>query len=149
VILAVLLRPDFTTSDAWVVVLLELLLAFFLVRYLSTVYTLDDEYLRAWRLFGGGRIELATVRRIQFTSLRELAPTGFLGSWGWRGRMWSPVIGSFDSIHTEPSGVLVTGGDHPLFVSPRNPAAFARELSRRVRSYTGPLEVDAGAPAPA
>ena len=61
--------------------------------------------------------------------------------------MWSPVIGRFDSIHTDAvRGVLVTAGEYPLYVSPRDPAAFARELSRRVRSYSGRLAVDVGDP---
>ena len=50
-----------------------------------------------------------------------------------------------DAIYTDSRGLLVTGGSVPLFLSPHDPTAFARELSRRVRSYTGPLEVDVGA----
>lgn len=146
VVFFLFLRNEFTSSVGWAAVLLELALVFFLARYLTTRYTLDDEYLRATRLLGGQRIALRSVRRIERTSLRELAPTGFLGSWGWRGRMWSPALGTFDSIHTEPFGLLVTADPHPLFISPRDTPTFARELSRRVRSFTGPLEVDAGDP---
>ncbi|MGI0128848.1 MAG: hypothetical protein ACREEC_01610, partial [Thermoplasmata archaeon] len=62
-------------------------------------------------------------------------------------RMWSPVVGSFDSIHTRSSGVMVFAGDVPLFVSPRDPAAFALELSRRVRSYNPEVELGPGVPA--
>ncbi len=149
VILALVLRADFTTSIAWAPILILALLAFFLARYLSTEYTMDDEYLRAWRILGGQKIPLSSVRQIEFRSMRDLAPSGFFGAWGWHGRMWSPQIGRFDAIQTESAGILVTGGEHPLFVSPRNATTFARELSRRVRSYTGPLPVDAGAPAPA
>ncbi len=119
---------------------------FLMVRYLSTSYTIDDSYLRAWRLLGGRRVRLAEVRKIEFLRLRDLAPTGFFGSWGWRGRMWSPMIGTFDALYTDPSGILVTVGEVPIFISPRRPQEFARELSRRVRSYTGPLDVDAGRP---
>lgn len=140
------LRGDFATANAWVPVGLTVLLVFLLVRYLSTRYTIDEEYLRAWRLLGGQKVKLAEVHRIEVSALRDLSPTGFYGAWGWRGRMWSPSIGPFDSIHTEPIGLLVTGGAHPLFISPRDVPSFARELSRRVRSYTGPLEFDAGHP---
>lgn len=63
--------------------------------------------------------------------------------------MWSPTIGQFDAIYTDPAkGLLVTAGEVPLYLSPRDPDEFARELSRRVRSYTGPLQVDVGYPTP-
>ncbi len=134
-------------SEWWAPWALSLLLAFFLARYLSTSYLLDDAFLRAWRIAGGQRMPLNEIHRIEYASLRELSPTGFFGSWGWRGRMWSPSVGKFDSIYTDASrGVLVTGADVPMFVSPRDPVEFARELSRRVRSYHHDLEVDVGAP---
>jgi hypothetical protein len=119
-----------------------------LARYLSTHYRIDDVYLRASRLLGGVRMRLDQVRRIEYVGLRDLAPTtGFFGAWGWRGRMWSPIVGRFDSIHTDAAhGLLVTAGDYPLYISPRNTEAFARELSRRVRSYSGRLSVDVGDP---
>ncbi len=120
---------------------------FFLVRYLSTSYSIDDAYLRAWRIAGGRRVRLADVRKIEAIRLRDLSPTGFFGSWGWRGRMWSPSIGPFDAVYSDPAGLLVTADGVPLFISPRHADQFARELSRRVRSYRGPLAVDAGAPA--
>jgi hypothetical protein len=122
------------------------LTVFFLVRYLSTTYTIDDAYLRAFRIAGGRKIRLEDIRKIEYASLRELSPTGFFGSWGWRGRMWSPVLGPFDAIYTDSKGLLLTAGEAPLFLSPRHPQEFARELSRRVRSYTGPLPVDVGRP---
>jgi len=126
------------------------LLVLFLGRYFSTHYSIDDSFLRASRFLGGRRIPLEEVRRIEYSALRDLAPSGLmaaLGPWGWRGRMWSPVIGPFDSVFTDPAnGLLVSGPGHPLFLSPRDPAGFARELSRRVRSYTGPLEADVGHP---
>jgi len=125
---------------------LAAIVVFFLVRYFSTTYTIDDTHLRAWRILGGRQIDLSEVRKIEFSALRDLSPTGFFGAWGWRGRMWSPMIGHFDSIHTEAVGLLVTAGDAPLFFSPRDPVAFARELSRRVRSYSGRLAVDVGDP---
>jgi hypothetical protein len=128
--------------DAVVVITL-----FFLVRYLSTSYSIDDVHLRAWRIAGGRKIRLADVRKIEAIRLRDLSPTGFFGSWGWRGRMWSPSIGPFDAVYSDPTGLLVTADGVPIFISPRHVGEFARELSRRVRSYTGPLPVDAGAPA--
>ena len=139
-LIGVFLRPPGTAL--WVGSLLAGLVLLFLARYLSTGYTLDEEYLRAWRILGGQKLQLKDVRRIEFTSLRELSPTGFWGSWGWRGRMWSPGVGSFDCIHSDPRGILVTAGDHPLFISPADPAAFAVELSRRVRSHGAQLMVD-------
>lgn len=87
---------------------------------------------------------MKNVRRIEFASLRDLSATGFWGSWGWRGRMWSPRVGSLDSIYTETKGLLITGGDVPLFISPRHPDEFAQELSRRVRSLGGRLISDDG-----
>jgi hypothetical protein len=119
-----------------------------LARYLSTHYRIDDLFLRASRILGGTKLRLDQVRRIEFVSLRDLSPTtGMMGSWGWRGRMWSPIIGRFDSIHTDAAhGLLVSAGDDILYLSPRNSAAFARELSRRVRSYSGRLAVDVGDP---
>jgi hypothetical protein len=128
----------------WVLGVLDLAM---LVRYLSTTYRIDDIELRAWRLLGGRRVRLDQVRRIEYASLRDLSPGSFLGGWGWRGRMWSARIGPFDSLHTDPAlGILVTPGDVPLFVTPRNPTGFARELSRRVRSHTGRIAVDVGDP---
>jgi Bacterial PH domain len=128
----------------WVLTALVVLM---LVRYLSTSYRIDEEYLRAWRILGGRRVRLAEVRRIEYASLRDLSPGGFFAGWGWRGRMWSPRIGRFDSVHTEArSGILVTPEDEPLYISPREPEAFARELSRRVRSHVGRLTVDVGDP---
>jgi hypothetical protein len=125
----------------------ELLIAVFLVflvRNLSTRYRLDSDQLVAWRIFGNRRVRFESVRKIEFANLRDLGPVGMFGSWGWRGRMWSPVAGTFDAIYTISTGLLVTAGDHPLFISPKDPAAFARELSRRARSYTGDLETDVG-----
>lgn len=138
--------PSPAVGERYFVYLLIAITAFLLLRYLSTIYRLDDMYLRAGRVLGSRRVRLSDVRKIEFTRLRDLAPTGFFGSWGWRGRMWSPMIGKFDAIYTDPSGLLVTGGEVPLFISPRRPEEFARELSRRARSYSGPLEVDHGAP---
>lgn len=149
-IIVFVLIPREPSSSWWVPYALAILIALFLGRYFSTHYTIDDSFLRASRILGGRRVPLEEVRRIEYSALRDLAPSGLmaaLGPWGWRGRMWSPVIGRFDSIFTDPAnGILVTGPEYPLYFSPRDPEAFARELSRRVRSYTGPLEVDVGHP---
>ncbi len=140
--------PRESSTYSWVAYLLGGIIALLLLRYVTTGYTINDTHLRAWRLLGGSRMPLDEVRRIEFSALRDLAPSAAMagsGGWGWHGRMWSPIVGNFDSIFTDPGqGILVTGGERPLYISPRDPSAFARELSRRVRSYTGPLEVDAG-----
>ncbi len=126
------LRPH----EAWLSELLIAALAIYLARYLSTHYRLDARRLVAGRLFGSRRIDLTEIRQAEPISLRDLAPVGLVGSWGWRGRMWSPRIGSFDTVHTVSEGILVTGGTGvPLFISPKDPSAFLEELSRRVRSY--------------
>lgn len=117
---------------------------FLLLRYASTGYSIDDSFLRARRILGARRIPLTEIRKIEYMALRDLSPTGFFGSWGYRGRMWSPYIGAFDAVYTDPVGLLVSGGPYPLFISPRHREEFARELSRRARSYSGPLLVDAG-----
>jgi hypothetical protein len=146
-IVLLVLPSSVVISIRWVPYALAAFLLVALVRYLSTSYRIDDLQLRAWRIFGGRRVELEQVRRIEFASLRDLSPTGFFGAWGWRGRMWSPLIGRFDSIHTEATGgLLITAGDVPVYISPRDPEGFARELSRRVRSYTGRLAYDVGDP---
>jgi hypothetical protein len=138
----VVLTPQ-TPYPEWIVILIPV---FFLIRYLSTSYSIDEVYLRTFRIAGGRRVPLADVRKIEYARLRELAPVGFFGAWGWRGRVWSAQIGSFDAVYTDASGLLVTAGEFPIFISPRHPADFARELSRRVRSYKGPLAVDVGHP---
>jgi Bacterial PH domain len=117
----------------------------FLARFLTTMYSLDGEHLRARRLFGSRRIRLEDIRKIEYANLRELGGVSFFGGWGWRGRLWSSTIGSFDSISTASRGLLVSEGRVPIFISPLNTDAFARELSRRVRSYHPDLEVDVGA----
>lgn len=146
IVIVLLLKEAPLTTAAWVPYFLAFVVLLFLARYFSTTYTIDDTHLRAWRLLGGQRVALSDIRKIEYSALRDLSPTGFFGAWGWRGRMWSPQIGHFDSIHTEARGILVSGPDEPLFISPRDPVAFARELSRRVRSYSGRLSVDVGDP---
>jgi hypothetical protein len=146
-ILLVVLFVHNPGGQYWVPYALIALLFLLLMRYLSTVYGIDDAYLRASRILGGRRVALRDVRQIEYMSLRDLSPVGIFGSWGWRGRMWSPRIGTFDSIYTDTFGLLVSTGEVPMFISPADPAGFARELSRRVRSFTGPLAVDVGDPA--
>lgn len=141
----VVARSSFV-SNPWVIYVLIVLVLFLLARYFSTGYWIDDTYLHARRILGPRRVLLSEIRKIEYMRLRDLSPTGFFGAWGYRGRMWSPYIGKFDAIFTDPTGILVTAGAVPLFISPRNPDAFARELSRRARSYSGSLSVDAGRP---
>jgi hypothetical protein len=134
-------------ADYWVPYVLAAVVLLLLIRYLSTHYVLDETYLRAARVLGGCRVALEDVREIDYASLRDLSPVGFFGSWGWRGRMWSPQVGTFDSAYTDTYGLLITTTGNPLFISPADPAEFARELSRRVRSFNGPLDRDVGDPA--
>lgn len=62
--------------------------------------------------------------------------------------MYSQLIGEFDSIYTDAAtGLLVSAGAYPVYISPKDSEAFARELSRRARSYSGPLLKDVGNPA--
>ena len=147
VLLAVILYRT-TVLAWWAVWVIFFLLLGSLVRYLSTHYRIDDVYLVASKFLGGVRIRLDQVRRIEYAALRDLAPSsGMFGAWGWRGRMWSPLIGRFNTVYTDSAqGLLVTAGTFPLYLSPRHPEEFARELSRRVRSYTGRLAVDVGDP---
>jgi hypothetical protein len=146
-LLAFLTVPgSFISGGWWVPYVLYALILFFLVRYLSTHYSMDADRLHASRILGSRHVDLHEVRKIEFVSLSDLSPGGFFGSWGWRGRMWTPSIGYIDSIYTATKGILITADAVPLFISPRDPPAFARELSRRVRSYRAPLAVDDGAP---
>jgi len=133
---------------SWVTFLLIIVTLLFLVRYLSTSYVIDDTTLIARTIFGRTRVDLQEVRAIEYASLRDLAPTGGgIAGWIWRGKLYSQTIGEFETVYTDPgSGVLVTAGAYPLYISPRRPREFARELSRRVRSYTGPLLKDVGHP---
>jgi hypothetical protein len=143
-----LLPSDIPTRYSWSGYVLAALAVLFLARYISTTYSMNDSFLRAARILGGRRVRLEQVRKIEYTSIRDLGSTGgMLGSWGWRGRMWSAQVGFLDAIFTDPSqGILVTADGVPLYISPIDRVAFARELSRRVRSYTGPLATDVGDP---
>ncbi len=121
-------------------------LVIYLGRYLSTRYRLGAETFSALRLFGSRRMRLEEIRHASHANLRDLAPVSFIGSWGWRGRMWSPRIGPFDTVHTSSEGLLVSGGDRvPIFISPKDPDAFLAELSRRVRSYHPDADIETDA----
>jgi hypothetical protein len=118
-------------------------LIIYLGRYLSTRYRLTHRTFMALRLFGSRRIPLEEIRHASHANLRDLAPVSFIGSWGWRGRMWSPRLGHFDTVHTSSDGLLITGGEGvPVFISPRDPEAFLAELSRRVRSYNPDIDIE-------
>lgn len=133
-------RASFSSNPIVPEVLVAVLFLF-LARHVSTYYVLDDRALHARRIFGSRSIPLEQVRMLEFANLRDLGPVSFFGGWGWRGRMWSPLIQTFDAIHTVSAGILVTAGDVPLFVSPKHPEEFAAELSRRVRSYNPSVEL--------
>lgn len=115
--------------------ILAAVLLVYLGRYVSTRYVMDSETLAAKRLFGSRKVRLEEIRNIELANLREIGPMGMFGTWGWRSRVFSPTLGPFDSIHTVSKGVLVSAGAVPMFLSPRDPIAFARELSRRARSW--------------
>ena len=115
--------------------ILAAVLLIYLGRYVSTRYVMDSDTLSAKRLFGSRKVRLEEIRNIELANLREIGPMGMFGTWGWRSRVFSPALGSFDSIHTVSKGVLVSAGAVPMFLSPRDPMAFARELSRRARSW--------------
>ena len=125
-----------TTYVASAVVLpgLALLLLVYLVRYVSTRYRITERELAALRLFGSLRIPLARISTIRPADLRLLAPVGLFGTWGWRGRVWCPSVGTIDTVSTHSAGLLISGGPVPLFVSPEDPAGFQKELSRRIRT---------------
>jgi hypothetical protein len=107
-------------------------LGIYLARDLSIQYSIDADHLNAWRLFGWRRVPLDSISSVERTSLRDLAPVGMFGTWGWRSRLWSPTEGKFDAIHTFHDGLLVHGEGVPLFISPQDPAAFGRLLTERV-----------------
>lgn len=122
------------------VYLMAAVLAIYLGRELSVFYTIDEERLNAWRIFGWRRVPLESIRRVEPVSLRDLSPTGFFGNWGWRSRRWSPQVGKFDSVYTFHRGLLVVTDDVPLFISPARPNAFAKVLARHVERAGGRLD---------
>ncbi|HTT16539.1 MAG TPA: PH domain-containing protein [Thermoplasmata archaeon] len=149
-LIAFVAGPRSTSSYRWALYFLLGLTAVLLLRYLTTHYTISDSHLIASRVLGGRRVALEEIRGIEYASLRDLAPTtgAFgIGAFGWRGRMHSSTIGEFDAIYTDAAaGLLVTAGAFPLYVSPAHRESFARELSRRARSYSGALLKDVGDP---
>jgi hypothetical protein len=138
-------RSSFSTNPL-VPEFLIAVLFLFLARHLSTYYVLDDRALYARRVFGSRTVPIDQIRAIEFANLRDLGPVSFFGGWGWRGRMWSPLIQTFDAIHTVSPGILVTAGDVPLFISPKDPEGFAEELSRRARSYNPSVALSSFSP---
>jgi len=144
-LIVLLVRPRIPSAEWWAVYVLLALALLPLARYLSTRYSLDETHLRAWTIFGGGQLPLKDVRAVRPASLRDFSATGgFLASWVWRGRLFSPTIGEFVPIYTDAaSGLLVSAEPYPWYISPRRPAEFARELSRRI----GPGSRDVPRPA--
>ena len=147
-LIVLVIGPRTSAGFSWVTWLLLGLTLVYLARYLSTRYVLDDTTLLARTLFGTVRVQLDEVRAIEYASLRDLSATGgLLASWVWGGRMYSMTIGEFNLVYTDAAGgLLVSAGAYPLYISPRRADLFARELSRRARSYTGPLLKDVGNP---
>lgn len=139
ILVIVLLLPRLVTNHA-AVELLTALMVLYLARQLSIFYSIDEDHLNAWRLFGWRRVPLTSIRRIEESSLRELSPTGLFGTWGWRSRLWSPQVGKLEVIHTYHRGLLVFTDEVPLFISPKDRESFASELTRRVEAAGGTLE---------
>lgn len=115
-----------------VTILLVGALMVYLARYLSVSYTIAEGRLIAWRIFGWRSVPLDSIHRVELTSLRDLSPVSWVGTWGWRSRMWSPDLGAFDAISTDHRGLMIHGDDVPFFISPRDPEAFGRALVERV-----------------
>ncbi len=113
-------------------------LLLYLGRELSIHYVLDDSALRAQRIFGWRSVPLDSIRKIDRVSLRDISPVSAFGSWGWRSRMWSPTVGKFDNISSAHAGLMVYGDGVPLFISPRDPEEFGRELSSRTQAEWAP-----------
>lgn len=112
-------------------VLLVGVLGIYLARILSVHYVISGEHLTASRLFGSRRVELTSIRKANPTSLRELSPVSWTGGWGWRSRMWTPVIGAFDNLSTVHNGLMVYGDGVPFLISPLDREAFLTHLDER------------------
>lgn len=142
-ILAITYLGTYRLTTPLIAEVLVAALIVYLGRYLSTRYLLGSRTFIAARLFGSRRMPIEEIRHVEPANLRDLAPVSFIGSWGWRGRMWSPRIGPFDTVHTSSEGLLVSGGEGvPVFISPKDPTAFVSELSRRVRSYHPEVDIE-------
>jgi hypothetical protein len=140
----VYLRGSADIVSSYLVPFILLLLIVYYIRYMSTHYRIDGRSFYASRLFGSRKLALRNIRKVQRANLRELGGIGMLGTWGWRGRVWSPILGPYDTVHTTSEGLLVTGLKVPVFISPRDPEAFQRELVRRVRAESGDEPPDTG-----
>lgn len=140
-LLVVLLELPRIGIDLPALYVIAAVLALYLARELSIFYTIDEDHLNAWRLFGWRRVPLTSVRKIEEISLRDLSPTGLFGTWGWRSRLWSPVVGRFDAVYTYHKGLLVHADEVPLFVSPAHREEFEHELARRAEAVGSSVEV--------
>lgn len=110
---------------------LLLLLGIYLARFLSIRYVVTAHHLAAKRLFGSRRVELKSIRRVDQISLREISPVSWTGGWGWRSRMWSPIMGAFDNLSTVYQGLMVHGEGVPFLISPTDREAFLKVLEER------------------
>ncbi len=117
-------------TDLEVVAFVGILLIY-LARMLSVRYEIRGGELRALRLFGSRRVRLSSIHKARPASLRDLAAVSWTYGWGWRSRMWSPVVGPFDNLSTFHIGLLVYGDGVPLLISPLDRDTFLRELDRR------------------
>ena len=130
-ILIFLLLTNWGFIPEYAGIILIVILLVYLVRIVTTVCVIDEDTLRASRIFGSRRVDLDTVRKVDVLSLRDLAPVGWVGTWGWRSRMWSPVVGPFDNLSTIHLGLMIYGDGVPFFISPRDRDEFLKELDER------------------
>ena len=137
-----------TLAYSWAPWAVAALFVLFLARYMSTSYSIDDSYLRAWRILGGRRIALEKVNKIEYDNL---------ATWDRRADSSGPGAGTVGcgaprsaaltpSIRTPRREFSSRRRGCPSTSPPFDVPEFARELSRRVRSYTGRLLVDVGDP---
>jgi hypothetical protein len=130
ILIFVLLWKAWGLLNEYASAFLILVLLVYLARILSLTYKIRDDTLKASRLFGSRTVPLDSIRRVEAGSLRELAPVSWTGGWGWRSRMWSPVIGYFDNLSTVHQGLVIYGDGVPLFISPVDRDVFLKELDK-------------------
>lgn len=109
-------------------------LVVYLARMVSLHYTLEDGKLKVLRLFGSRRVPISEVHKVEPSSLRDLSPVSFMGGWGWRSRMWSPVVGRFDNLSTVHKGLMIYATEPPFFISPKDPDKFLAQLQKETGS---------------
>lgn len=126
-VILVLLTVDHSLPEYGGLFLMALLMVY-LARMLSLNYSIRAGEVHASRLFGSRRAPVKEVRKVEPRSLRDLSPVSFIGGWGWRSRMWSPQIGSFDNLSSFHKGLMIYAGDVPFFISPKDPDAFLAAL---------------------